>query len=172
MTMVKTIFSRSVFGIVVKLLIIPIIIGRCELSPHNKRPRENFRLAGPCCDYHSLALILAQMDRPHNTPPTLSPVLCKILHKRPESSGQLLCASSRRNAARKMPRAIGPASSSCNGSVLFPARVKHFSGPPGKVWQIWRRGFPQGACKVGQPAQNAFGGGFSVSFSQFFSRIA
>ena len=166
MTMVKKIRSGKVLGI---LIVSPFLL--CVNFCRKKAAPRNFHLAGRR-RLPFIGAILAQIHLTHNTLWTFSPVLRKILHKRPGTSGQLLCASPRRNTARNSPRAIGPAASSCNGSVLFPARVKHFSGPPGKVWQIWRRDFPQGACKVGQPAQNAFGGGFSVSFSQFFSRIA
>ena len=62
----------------------------CVNFCRKKTAPRNFHLAGrrrlPFID-----AILAQIDLTHNTLWTLSPVLRKILHKRPGTSGQLCC---------------------------------------------------------------------------------
>ena len=57
-----------------------------------KAAPRNFHLAGRR-RLPFIGAILAQIDLTHNTLWTLSPVLRKILHKRPGTSGQLCCDS-------------------------------------------------------------------------------
>ena len=61
----------------------------CKFLPQKAAPR-NFHLAGRR-RLPFIGAILAQIDLTHNTLWTLSPVLRKILHKRPGTSGQLCC---------------------------------------------------------------------------------
>ena len=55
-----------------------------------KAAPRNFHLAGRR-RLPFIGAILAQTNPSHNTLPTFSPVLRKILHKRPGTSGQLYC---------------------------------------------------------------------------------
>ena len=61
----------------------------CKFLPQKAAPR-NFHLAGRR-RLPFIGAILAQTKPSHNTQRTLSPVLRKILHKRPGTSGQLYC---------------------------------------------------------------------------------
>ncbi len=63
----------------------------CKFCRKKAAPR-NFHLAGRR-RLPFIGVILAQIHLTHNTLWTLSPVLRKILHKRPGTSGQLCCGS-------------------------------------------------------------------------------
>ena len=62
----------------------------CVNFCRKKAAPRNFHLAGRR-RLPFIGAILAQIDLTHNTLWTLSPVLRKILHKRPGTSGQLCC---------------------------------------------------------------------------------
>ena len=64
----------------------------CVNFCRKKAAPRNFHLAGRR-RLPFIGAILAQIDLSHNTLWTLSPVLRKILHKRPGTSGQLCCDS-------------------------------------------------------------------------------
>ena len=64
----------------------------CVNFCRKKAAPRNFHLAGRR-RLPFIGAILAQIDLTHNTLWTLSPVLRKILHKRPGTSGQLCCDS-------------------------------------------------------------------------------
>ena len=85
MTMVKKIRSGKVLGI---LIVSPFLL--CVNFCRKKAASRNFHLAGRR-RLPFIGAILAQIDLTHNTLWTLSPVLRKILHKRPGTSGQLCC---------------------------------------------------------------------------------
>ena len=108
MTMVKKIRSGKVLGI---LIVSPFLL--CVNFCRKKAAPRNFHLAGRR-RLPFIGAILAQTKPSHNTQRTLSPVLRKILHKRPGTSGQLLCAPPWRN----IPRAMGPATAA---SIFCPA---------------------------------------------------
>ena len=85
--MVKKIRSGKVLGI---LIVSPFL--SCVNFCRKKAAPRNFHLAGRQ-RLPFIGAILAQIDLTHNTLWTLSPVLRKILHKRPGTSGQLCCDS-------------------------------------------------------------------------------
>ncbi len=85
MTMVKKIRSGKVF----RHFDSPISFVCLNFCRKKAAPR-NFHLAG-LLRLPLIGAILAQIDPTHNTLWTLSPVLRKILHKRPGTSGQLCC---------------------------------------------------------------------------------
>ena len=85
MTMVKKIRSGKVLGI---LIASPFLL--CVNFCRKKAAPRNFHLAGRR-RLPFIGAILAQTNPSHNTLPTFSPVLRKILHKRPGTSGQLCC---------------------------------------------------------------------------------
>ena len=85
MTMVKKIRSGKVLGI---LIVSPFLL--CVNFCRKKAASRNFHLAGRR-RLPFIGAILAQTKPSHNTQRTLSPVLRKILHKRPGTSGQLCC---------------------------------------------------------------------------------
>ena len=87
MTMVKKIRSGKVLGI---LIVSPFLL--CVNFCRKKATPRNFHLAGRR-RLPFIGVILAQIHLTHNTLRTLSPVLRKILHKRPGTSGQLCCDS-------------------------------------------------------------------------------
>ena len=64
----------------------------CVNFCRKKAAPRNFHLAGRR-RLPFIGAILAQINPSHNTLPTFSPVLRKILHKRPGTSGQLCCDS-------------------------------------------------------------------------------
>ena len=61
-----------------------------QIFAAKKAAPRNFHLAGRR-RLPFIGAILAQTNPSHNTLPTFSPVLRKILHKRPGTSGQLCC---------------------------------------------------------------------------------
>ena len=63
-----------------------------QIFAAKKAAPRNFHLAGRR-RLPFIGVILAQIHLTHNTLPTFSPVLRKILHKRPGTSGQLCCDS-------------------------------------------------------------------------------
>ena len=83
--MVKKIRSGKVLGI---LIVSPFLL--CVNFCRKKAAPRNFHLAGRR-RLPFIGAILAQTNPSHNTLPTFSPVLRKILHKRPGTSGQLCC---------------------------------------------------------------------------------
>ena len=85
--MVKKIRSGKVLGI---LIVSPFLL--CVNFCRKKAAPRNFHLAGRR-RLPFIGAILAQTKPSHNTQRTLSPVLRKILHKRPGTSGQLCCDS-------------------------------------------------------------------------------
>ena len=85
MTMVKKIRSGKVLGI---LIVSPFLL--CVNFCRKKAAPRNFHLAGRR-RLPFIGVILAQIHLTHNTLWTLSPVLRKILHKRPGTSGQFCC---------------------------------------------------------------------------------
>ena len=85
--MVKKIRSGKVLGI---LIVSPFLL--CVNFCRKKAVPRNFHLAGRR-RLPFIGVILAQIDLTHNTLWTLSPVLRKILHKRPGTSGQHCCNS-------------------------------------------------------------------------------
>ena len=85
----------------------------CVNFCRKKAAPRNFHLAGRR-RLPFIGAILAQIDLTHNTLWTLSPISRKILHERPGTSGQLLCAPPWRN----IPRAMGPATAA---SIFCPA---------------------------------------------------
>ena len=87
MTMVKKIRSGKVLGI---LIVSSFLL--CVNFCRKKAAPRNFHLAGRR-RLPFIGAILAQTKPSHNTQRTLSPVLRKILHKRPGTSGQLCCGS-------------------------------------------------------------------------------
>ena len=95
MTMVKKMRSGKVLGILIDS---PFLF--CSNYRRKKAAPRNFHLAGRR-RLPFIGGILAQIEPAHNTLQALSPLLWKILHERPRTSGQFFRTAAGFNIAQK-----------------------------------------------------------------------
>ena len=143
--MVKMIFSGKVLGI---LVCTPFLFVLSELSPQKSSPGGNFRLAG-LLRLPLIGAILAQRTALHNTPSGIFSHFAQI----PSRTARNFWSAS-----------LTPAECSPEQSPRQRTRRA-------KVWQFWRREFPQAIRKVRQSAQEPVSQLYFMQIFQLFSRF-